>query len=191
MKPILSVLIVYSLTIPSYASNLSTLLDPSTNPAQIIEQIVCPTGQFDFEKTRSFFLQMKRDLEIEYGIDIDLQVATELALKTLVESNQFTEEEISSARELYAQLIRPDTHMRFANKTRAKKSSPKEFTLPDKTATGFVMILGGALLCIIPTGITQGLGVTLVGSGIYTVIDGAREGERPYYANPENPPYPR
>ena len=53
--------------------------------------------------------------------------------------------------------------------------------LPDKMSMGFVCIFSGALLCIIPLGITQGIGTGLIATGIYSVIDGVREGEKPYY----------
>jgi len=58
--------------------------------------------------------------------------------------------------------------------------------LPDKMAVGFVCIFSGVLLCILPFGITQGIGTGLIGTGIYSAIDGVREGEKPYYIDSEN-----
>jgi hypothetical protein len=54
-----------------------------------------------------------------------------------------------------------------------------ELELPPKMAAGFMCALGGALLCIIPGG--QGIGLTLIGTGLGLALDGMANGERPYY----------
>ncbi len=56
-----------------------------------------------------------------------------------------------------------------------------EFVLPPKMSAGFMCALGGALLCIIPGG--QGVGLTLIGTGIGLALDGMANGERPYYVD--------
>lgn len=60
------------------------------------------------------------------------------------------------------------------------KISQTEFVLPDKLAAGFVCAFSGALLCIVPGG--QGMGLTLIGTGLALAIDGMANGERPYYS---------
>lgn len=56
-----------------------------------------------------------------------------------------------------------------------------ELELPPKMAAGFMCALGGALLCVIPGG--QGIGLTLIGTGVGLALDGLANGERPYYVD--------
>ncbi len=68
------------------------------------------------------------------------------------------------------------------HKPAMKKTTEQEFILPDKLAAGFVCALAGSLLCVVPGG--QGVGLTLVGTGLALAIDGMATGESPYYLNP-------
>jgi hypothetical protein len=54
-----------------------------------------------------------------------------------------------------------------------------EFMLPTKMASGFVLALGGALLCLVPG--AQPAGIWMIGAGVTLALDGLVEGERPYY----------
>ena len=130
------------------------------------------------------------------------------AIKTMSHSNRFSETEIRVAQEFYLNLIEPQTnsnlnpssgsaHIRIFSRFFQKTDKPKkkypyltaqqagEFVLPDKMAIGFICILSGSLLCILPFGISQGIGAGLVSAGIYAILDGVREGEEPYYTNPQ------
>ena len=48
---------------------------------------------------------------------------------------------------------------------------------------GFVCVLAGALICIVPGG--QGVGLCMLGAGTSLALDGLSDGDRPYYRDTE------
>lgn len=47
--------------------------------------------------------------------------------------------------------------------------------MPDGVAIGFCKVLSGALLCIIPSGVSQAVGGTLIADGIKDMIEHAND----------------
>jgi hypothetical protein len=192
-KLIISTMVV-SLAIfqPINALEILSSIKQSENHLQFIEQFLTPDKRFDVNKSRRFLCQLKNEIKTQYGIDIDMLVAIDQAIRILTQTGQFSEEEITMARQFYSQLIKEDkTETRVFNskksrkKKNKKRSKGQEFVLPDKMAGGFMCILGGAILCILPFGITQGIGTGLVTTGIYSIIDSSSSGGRPYYLDTE------
>ena len=183
-----SLIISFGIVQPLTASETILSIRDSLNPSQFIEKVLCSSGSFDFTQTRRFLLQLQHEAKQQYGIQLDLDLIVDEALKVMVTSGQFSESEITTAQEFYSQLIKPEIKTNNAHKHKKKKHKKKhgqEFVLPEKMALGFICILSGALLCVLPFGITQGVGAGLIGTGIYSVLDGARDGEKPYYIDSE------
>ncbi len=170
---------------PLKASETLSSMKDALNPAQFIEQTLCPSGSFDLGKARRFLLQLQYEVKEQYGVKLDLNLIVDEALRVIAASGQFSESEMATAEGFYSQLIEPEIKIYNSHKRNKKKKHQKkngqEFLLPDKMAIGFICVLSGALLCVLPFGITQGIGTGLIGTGIYSVLDGAREGEKPYY----------
>ncbi len=99
--------------------------------------------------------------------------------------NQFSEEEISVARLFYADLLKPQANFFLSLMVNNKLSQSSELILPDKMASGFMCLLGGTLLCVLPFGITQALGTGFIVAGTTMIIDGAYAGEKPYHVDTE------
>ena len=181
---IASALIVsFAIVQPINAAELLNSMEQTENPMQLIEKALCPSGTFDANAARRFLYQLKKEVQERYGYDLDLHLVLEEAIGTMKNTGKFSTDELIAARELYSQLIEPKT--RVANSWHSKKKQNSEFTLPDTMALGYVCIFGGALLCILPFGFTQGLGASLIGSGIVLTAQGAGMGERPYYMDCE------
>lgn len=183
-----SVIVSFGIVQPLKSSEILLSMKEALNPAEFIEHILCPSGSFDTTKARRFLLQLKDEVKKQHGMDLDLNLVVNEALKVMVTSGQFSESEIATAKEFYSQLIKPEinvcnSHGHKKKKPRKKKSP--EVVLPDKMAIGFVCILSGALLCALPFGFTQGVGTGLIATGVYSVLDGAREGEKPYHIDSE------
>lgn len=69
---------------------------------------------------------------------------------------------------------------------KSHNSSPEfELTLPNNLAFGCACILAGAILCILPFGVTQLAGTELIVMGAGFVGTGLVQGEKPYYENPK------
>ncbi len=82
--------------------------------------------------------------------------------------------------------IRNECHARTCKhhdkNKRGGDPNPKEhvsLNLSPKTIKGWICVLSGGILYIIPTGLTQGAGIVLIGSGIQMMIDGADEPPEP------------
>jgi hypothetical protein len=131
---------------------------------------------------------------------LGIQQAADYALLLLINSGEVSEEEIKLAKEFFAKIIAPeDAHScqkfklysnhkhKHKHKSKHKNKSP-EFMLPDNLALGFCLMLGGALLMIIPTGATQLIGGGLVLGGLAEVVNGVKQGEKVYYTEPQTPP---
>jgi hypothetical protein len=173
---------------PLKASEILLSIKDALNPAEFIKQVLCPSGSFDTTKAQGFLLQLKHEVKKQHGIELDLNLIVDEALEFMAASGQFSESEIATAEEFYSQLIKSE--IKVCNSHRSKKKKPHkkkspEVVLPDKMAIGFVCILSGALLCALPFGFTQGVGTGLIATGVYSVLDGAREGEKPYHIDSE------
>jgi hypothetical protein len=154
---------------------------------------------FSVETARKFIFQLKNEAKFKYNIDLNLNNVIEEALRIMEQSGNFSECEIVTVREFYTQLFSQslittrECHSKFFKKKQKKSETlnralckvDQEFMLPDHMAWGYILLLGGALLCLIPTGITQGIGVGLISGGVTIVGQAAMEGERPYYVDPE------
>jgi hypothetical protein len=168
------------------AAEILSAIERAKNPAQLMQGILCPSGTFDVDQARRFIFHLKQDVKSQYGLDLDLNLVIDEAIRTMFNAGEFSEEEIETARAFYSQLIDPESRVsnswKFWKRHKSEhKNKRPEFMLPDKMAVGFICIFSGALLCILPFGRTQGIGTGLIGTGIYSVIDGVREGEKPYY----------
>jgi len=173
-----------------HATEILNPIRQQINPVQFIEQIVCSSGSFDLHKARSLVIQLQQEVKEQYGITIDLNLIVNEARKIIAQSKEFSELEIKAAQEFYSQLLQPEIkefHKYKSGKKKGKhsKKKSKEFFLPNKMAVGFVCILGGSILCVLPFGVTQGIGTGLIGGGIMTILEGARDGEKPYYIESE------
>lgn len=180
-----SLIVSFGIVQPLKASEILPSMKASLNPGQFVEQALYSSGFFDLGKARRFLLQLQHEVKEQYGVKLDLNLITDEALSIMTTSGQFSESEIATAEEFYSQLLEPETRVcnSYGHKKKHMKKDSQEFVLPDKMAVGFVFILSGALLCVLPFGVTQGLGTGLIATGIYSVVDGAREGEKPYYAD--------
>ncbi len=82
--------------------------------------------------------------------------------------------------------IRNECHARTCKhhdkKKRCGDPNPKEHVslgLSPKTIKGWIEVLSGGILCIIPTTVTQGIGAGLIINGIHMMIEGADEPPEP------------
>jgi hypothetical protein len=189
------------------AEQMLTVIEHTANPEQLIQQMLCPSGSFNVNEARQLLFQLKQNVKDKYGINLDLNMVIDEAIKAIAYSGKFSETEIAIAQEFYLNLVKTQTNSgldisptirvweflpqkeKKSKENHKKNKNPLtahagEVTLPDKMAVGFVCILSGSLLCILPFGITQGIGTGLIGTGIYSILDGVREGERPYYIDP-------
>ena len=131
---------------------------------------------------KEFIKDKQKEINETYGTFPDISNAIDFLKEyiSIVDQLSYNEKEmlfqicnyISAKEEWYKNSMK--TH-RFGGK-KQKKSGDFEFTLPDKMAGGFMTMLAGSLLCIIPGGQCIGLGL---------VIDGLANGERPYYLDPK------
>lgn len=188
MKKFVLTIITFSIAIlePLNATDTLSTIYHAENLEDLLKQFLRPNGTFDTHKARHFISQIKIDIKNQYGIEIDLKSAINELVQTMKESTQFSESEIALAQEFYTQLFESTEETRGSwSLSKNKTSKQKEFVLPDKMASGFILMLGGALLCVIPSGFTQALGTGMITTGLYAVIDGVREGEKPYYIDSE------
>jgi hypothetical protein len=191
MKRLLTSTIVaaYAIIQPVNAAQMLFALECADNPALLMEQVLCPNGIFNANEARQFIHQLKSEAKAQYGIDIDLNLVIEEAIGRMQQMGQFSEFDIATARQFYSQIFketRPLTRINNAHQSKKKKHKDKELKeqeliLPNKMAGGFMCILGGSLLCILPFGITQGLGTGLICTGVATILDSSLAGERPFY----------
>lgn len=136
--------------------------------------------------------QIKKEIQLKYGVEVNLGQIVNETLQLMINSGNFSAEEIEKARHFYADLIETSNSSLREGKMcfRSKKSSKSnkheslELELPPKMAMGFVCMLAGGLVCIIPGAQVFGAELILIGGGL--ALDGLAEGERPYYMNPAN-----
>lgn len=182
----LAFLTSFAVTQPMHATEILSILECVSNPMQVFEQIICSSGTFETYEARRLLFQIKEEVKEHYGIDLDLNLVMNQAISVMIDTGQFSEAEIKTAKRFYSQLIESEintfSHWKFGKK-KHKQKEDQDFILPDKMAVGFVCIFSGTLLCLLPLGITQGIGTGLIGTGIYSILDGVREGERPYYVD--------
>jgi hypothetical protein len=179
----------FAIVQPIAASEMLSSIQRSQNPAEVIERFLCPSGTFDSGEARQFLLNLKKEVKELHGIDLDLKSIVDEAIKIMLHTGQFSEVEILTAREFYSELIEPiaksSNAWHFGKKKKNKKNKSQELVLPDKMAGGFMCILGGAILCILPFGVTQGIGTGLITTGVAVIIESSVSGEKPHYINKE------
>lgn len=160
-------------------------LERGQDPETICNRL-CLAGVFDPSEARKFIQDLKREIQKRYGIKVDLRAVSEKAIEEILQSG-FTREEAELAREFYKGLLEDQIHEHALNKGNKKKKTHKkpELHLPDKLAMGFACILGGALLCVVPTIWSQGIGAGLITMGCGFAFDGVQKGEKPYYVDPD------
>lgn len=157
------------------------------------------TWSVSVETARKFIFQLKNRAKLKYNINLDLEKVIQDAVGILEQSGICIDSELVRVREFYTRIFAQNLMLTtgcHSNlfKTKKKKSKnlnsalckiDQELVLPDHMAWGYILLLGGALLCLIPSGITQGIGVGLISGGVTMVGQSAIEGERPYYLDPE------
>lgn len=191
MNKFISIALVSLIIIrPINATEIFPLMQISANPTEFIQNSVCPNGVFNEAEARSFIFRLKNEIKAQHGIDLDLHGVIEAAISTMRQSGKLSENEISIAREFYTRLITQEkiccSRKSKKNKKSAKKTTrEQELVLPDRMAAGFMSIIGGAILCVLPFGVTQGIGGSLVVGGIALVVDGSLHGEKPYRVDTE------
>lgn len=188
MKKIIAIILTYSTTLlePLSATEPLSTIHYVEDLEGLLKHFLDSSGNFNSPKARHFVSQIKLSIKNQYGIEIDINSAISEIINTIKESNQFSDSEIITAQEFYTQLFGSKEETRESwTFSKKKTTKQKEFVLPDKMASGFILMLGGALLCVIPSGFTQALGTGMITTGLYAVIDGVREGEKPYYIDSE------
>lgn len=186
MKQIIaSGLLVCSIIHPIVGSESLPALERIQDPAAVCNRL-CSSGVFAPSEARQFILDLKGEIQTRYGIKVDLREVSEKAVETILQSG-FSREDAEFAREFYKGLLEEPTKefARYKGSKHKKKHKKPEIRLPDNLAIGFACILGGALLCVIPTGWSQGIGAGLITTGVGFALEGAKKGEKPYYVDPD------
>jgi hypothetical protein len=191
------------------SANYNNLANKIIHKAEILDvngiQLEIDDFKFQAFKGISFLNECKNlidslieNINKSYGLKIDRKTAINLAKETINKSvsDEASQHYLTNLIDMLEETQIPaivEIEDLFANNSykswtwnlsRSSKQSKKptqelEFELPDKMAGGFVCILAGSLICIIPGG--QGIGLTLVGAGVGLTFDGLANGERPYY----------
>jgi hypothetical protein len=136
------------------------------------------------------------EIEEQFGFYPDTDRAIDEAIKLVAMTGLFANDLLDYLREFYSDVLskaktserNSGFHLSFLGKRkekRARKHQTPEFILPDKLAIGFCLLLGGALLCLIPSGVSQGVGTGFITGGLTSIIDGVTNGEKPYYIDSE------
>lgn len=193
----------FAISQPAKALEIIPTIEGIENPAKYLEQIMCPNGTFDVHEARKFIFQLKTEIRTTHGIDLDLSLMVEEALGNLIKMGKFSPEEIDLARVFYAQIFdvsdqSPETwthdswhwgkkkNKNKCNKKKDMSAQTQELVLPDKMAGGFMLCLGGSILCLLPFGVTQTLGTGLILTGVGFIVTSSSDGEKPYYVDKTN-----
>ena len=112
-----------------------------------------------------------------------MRVAIKEALNIMKNSSNLSPKEISQATEFYSKIL-GDKCLKSSRWNPWGNPSPGvELELPGNMALGFMFVLSGALLSILPFGITQGIGGSFIVSGLTLIIQEGAEGGKPYYVD--------
>lgn len=194
---ILLLMQVFLLHATSIYANLITDIRHG-GPEAVIQKLVTSSGNFSMDNAVCFFVQLKNEINELYQINIDFNDA----MQEIVKSNLIdglSQKEIDTFVKFYFNIseslkdLETDESMLFNQKqksnfiyrkknTEHRQCNDPELFLPDKMAVGFVCILAGGLLCVIPG--SQVYGVELMMIGGTFVLDGMVGGEKPYYVDP-------
>ncbi len=138
----------------------------------------------DFDDLVQFMKDFKAQLELRYGVTVEMTDAINLAKNSILSSTEFSNDEKSTIISYYDLLLdkfrsHENDFLGFGN----KKKKPS-LELPGKLAAGFICCLSGASMCVIPFPAVQSAGVGLITTGIGLAMDGLSNGEKPYYVDP-------
>jgi len=136
----------------------------------------------NLDETVHFIADFQNEAEIKYGIRPSAFEAIELAKQMIADSQEFSATE---KKQLVAafNVIKNEFTCKTANwAIKTKKKQDVELELPPKMATGFMCILGGSLLYLVPG--AQGVGLFCISSGAAIALEGFASGEVPYWVKP-------
>lgn len=142
------------------------------------------TEDIEFNELVQFLKDFKSQLELRYGVTIEISDAINLAKNAILSSSEFSLDEKSTIISYYDLLFNKFRSQEQDIWSFGNKKKKPSFELPGKLAVGFVCCLSGALLCIVPFPVIQGAGVGLITTGISFTMDGLSNGEKPYYVDP-------
>jgi hypothetical protein len=124
MKRIIALLLVVCSSIHSFVGSECLLeLERGQDPETICNRL-SSAGVFDPSEARKFIQDLKREIQKQYGIKVDLRVVTEKAIEAILQSG-FTREEAELAREFYKGLLDDEIHEYALNKGTKKGKSTK------------------------------------------------------------------
>jgi hypothetical protein len=134
------------------------------------------------DEAAEFVMRLKKEIHSRYGVNVDISRAIDFAKQVIVDSFEFSVEEktqlISACDELQRIMMPKRESWSFG-----RKKKRIELELPPKMATGFMCMLGGALLCIVPIPGIQAAGAFFVTSGAALALEGFSSGEKPYHVD--------
>jgi len=139
--------------------------------------------EFSLNEAAGFINNLTNDLEENYKIRIDLRDVVDRAFALVPSIPNISTEEVQLAEEYYSLLLAQCGYRQsgfFWN-----KKNNEEINLPPKLASSFVMLLAGSIFCVIPTGITQTIGVGMIFAGLGYAVDGIHSGEKITFFDPE------
>ena len=144
-------------------------------------------GNATVDDVLKFLHDLQNDVLNEYGCRLNLLGAIKESKETMLNQPDFSPDDRFQLSLFYDALFEKLTHKELGlwnfGSSKNKQEKP-QLELPAKIAAGFMCSLGGALLCIVPIPVIQGIGVGLVTTGIGLAMDGMSSGERPYYVDP-------
>ena len=112
-----------------------------------------------------------------FGLNLQNQPETFTFVRSILDENNIIISE-TMFDNLKSYLLFKDEHLNYSLYKNSRHPSYPTKPQPEynkSTLLGFVQLFAGALLCIIPHPITQGIGGSLVASGIYTFVSDAAE----------------
>src|SRR5579872_6072109 len=94
-----SVLIAsFAITHSGSAAELLPSIGRAENPAQLVKEILCPSGVFEVVEARRFLFKLKREVKEQHDIDLDLNLVKDEAIRILHNTGRFSETGIETAR---------------------------------------------------------------------------------------------
>lgn len=144
-------------------------------------------GNATVDDVIKFLHDLQNSVANEYGYRFNLLEVIREGKKIMLAQPDFSRDDCLQLNLFYDALFEKLTHKELGiwnfGSSKNKQEKP-QLELPAKIAAGFMCSLGGALLCIVPIPVIQGIGVGLITTGIGLAMDGMSSGERPYYVDP-------
>lgn len=180
-------LILCAYSNPLQATETLSLMQSSENPLDFMDKVISPAGKFDRKAAREFLNDLSKEVA-QQGFAFDLNAMVEEAIQTMEVLGRFSEEEIKAAQVFFSYLLddeKFEIKKYHARGSSVGKKKAIELVLPDKMAGGFMCIIGGAILCVLPFPLTQGIGTGLICTGAAIILESSAQGDRPYYLDTE------